>query len=479
MKLWRVLYVCLILCVGVAAHASQVNRNSGLGLGRSGPNTARGTVTPTGGTFGELLNRPANLNGGQSDFERLTEMPFRLPDIPPDKAKVKGVLTPANIAKALRGGVGGYVAGEAFKRLAEAACVRLAGGSMQPIPSGAWEECVPGTTDPNSSTPSDGNLYYVSWSGHTTGYKATAAVACEAAPAMVRAAYAAVGRPDVVVGGATLSGGMCTVVQDGSDFRHDVRVTAEGACSVGQYRWSDGTCHAEPPISDVTWRPITTDQAQQKFEDAVKLPGNASKVWDAMRDYAEKGGNFDMDQPLAVEGPAQSPASTTTTQSTQQTPNGSQTLTTTNTTVINYHYSGDTITVNQTTTSVTRNEAGDVVSSTTTNGTPEAIDEPPSDTPLPPVPDLYVRKYPDGIVGIWNEKSEQIKQAPLFRLAADLMPDVGSGGTCPSWPLNLDFASWAQFGTKDVAPPCVTWDWARLFVIIGALLLARALIFGG
>ena len=232
-------------------------------------------------------------------------------------------------------------------------------------------------------------------------------------------------------------------------------------------------------MSDVTWRPITTDQAQQKFEDAVKVPGNASKVWDAMRDYADKGGEFDMDQPLSVEGPAQSPTSTTTTQTTQQTANGPQTLTTTNTTVINYHYSGDTITVNQTTTSVTRNEAGDVVSSTTTNGTPEASDPPPTDTPLPPVPDLYVRKYPNGMEGIYDEYKDQLKNTSLVQLAKQLMPNITDGGTCPSWPINLNFASWAPYGVHDVAPPCWIWDVAKAILILSALLLARALIFGG
>lgn len=479
MKLWRILSVCmLMLCCG-SVLASQVNRNSGLGLGRSGPNTARGTITPNGGDFGQLLDRPARLPGGGTDFDRLLDMPFKLPDIPADKAKVKGALSPANIAKALRGGIGGYVAGEAFKRLAEAACVRLAGGSMQPIPSGAWEECVPGTSDPNSGTPSDGSLYYVEWSSQRTSNKATKALACAAAPAMIRAAYAAAGRPDVVVGEGTLQDSSCVVIQDGNSWRHDIWSTQAGACAVGQYRWSDGSCHAEPPVSDVTWRPITTDQAQQKFEDAVKLPGNASKVWDAMRDYADKGGEFEVDQPLAVEGPAQSPASTTTSQTTQQTASGPQVLTTTNTTVINYNYAGDTITYNQTTTSVTRNQQGDVVSSTTTSGTPESVEEPPTDTPLPPVPDLYVRKYPNGMEGIYDEYKDQMKNTSLVQLAAQLMPQVGDGGTCPSWPMNFNLATWAAYGVHDVAPPCWIWGVARAILILSALLLARALIFGG
>lgn len=478
MKLVRLLCVLLILCIGGPALASQINRNSGLGLGRSGPNTARGTVTPNGGTFGELLNRPANLSGGKSDFERLTEMPFKLPDIPPDKAKVKGVLTPANIAKALRGGVGGYLAGEAFSRLAKEACVRLMGGSMQLTESGAWEECVPGTTQP---APSNGFEYITTWVRDNATPKTwhpSDVIACQAAFPLYNATQTSdSGRYDYV----RVVSGTCEGKRrsDGGLIGLFSVVNRQSACAPGKYVWSDGSCHSEPQVDDVLYRPITTAQAQSKLEDVIKNDANKNTAWDAMRDYADKGGNFDMDQPLAVEGPAQSPASTSTTQSTQQTANGPQTVTTTNTTVINYSYAGDTITFNQTTTSVTRNEAGDVISSTTTNGTPEAVDEPPVDTPLPPVPDLYVRKYPNGMEGIYDQYKDQLKNTSLVQLAKQLMPNITDGGVCPSWPLNLNFASWAPYGVHDVAPPCWIWDVAKAILILSALLLARALIFGG
>ena len=461
MKLWRILSVCLLVFCCGSVLASQINRNSGLGLGRSGPNTARGTVTPNGGTFGDLLNRPANLSGGQSDFERLTEMPFKLPDIPPDKATVKGVLTPANIGKALRGGVGGYLAGEAFKRLAEEACVRLMGGSMQLTESGAWEECVPGSGTPQST----GFEYSPTNMSAPRPWFRTKDAGCQAAMAQQME-----NTPSWVFGPVRVEGTGCFADRQLPTVVNNIQIASleqrADACAAGKYVWSDGTCHNEPQVQDVTYRPITTDQAQQKLEDVIKNPANASKVWDAMRDYADKGGNFDMDQPLAVTGPAQSPASTTTSQTTQQTANGSQTLTTTNTTVINYNYGGDTVTVNQTTTSVTRNEAGDVVSSTTTNGTPESVDEPPTDTPLPPVPDLYVRKYPNGMEGIYDEYKDQLKNTSLVQLASQLMPQVGSGGTCPSWPLDLNLATWAAYGVHDVAPPCWIWGVAKAILIL-------------
>lgn len=469
-------------------HASFVSKGAGgVGLSRSGANTARGTIKSTGSDFDSLIGRPANLSGGKSDFEALLEMPFKLSDLPPDKGTVKGVLTPANIGKALRGGVGGYVAGEAFKRLTEAACVRLVGGSMQPIPSGAWEECVPGPPPPKS----DGYMYrYVSsLNPGPIVWFPTASQACADHSAKARVAFVASNPTAQVLGSAVTQCAEPTAttridwkigqVTSYSDYSASLYKGAASSCAAGKYIWSDGSCHDEPQVTDVQYRPITTDQAQQKFEGAIRDNNNKNIVWDAIRDYWDKGGQIEIDQPLSVIGPAQSPASTTTTQTTQQTANGPETHTTTSTTVINYNYAGDTVTVNQTTTNVTRNQAGDVISTSTTTKTPEANDEAPTDTPLPPVPDLYVRKYPNGMEGIYDQYKDQLKNTSLVQLASQLMPQVGDGGTCPSWPLNMNLASWAAYGVHDVAPPCWIWGVAKAILILSALLLARALIFGG
>jgi len=98
---------------------------------------------------------------------------------------------------------------------------------------------------------------------------------------------------------------------------------------------------------------------------------------------------------------------------------------------------------------------------------------------MPPIPKLYERKYPNGMEGIWDDYGAQIKQTSLFSLAGKLMPSISDGGVCPTWPLNLDLADWAAYGTHDVAPPCWIWDVAKAILIFSALLLARALIFGG
>lgn len=106
-------------------------------------------------------------------------------------------------------------------------------------------------------------------------------------------------------------------------------------------------------------------------------------------------------------------------------------------------------------------------------------DMPPTDSPLPEVPKLYTPAFPDGLVGVWAARKAALMATPLLSLVPSLMPNVAGAGSCPTMPVNLNFASWANFGTKDVAPPCYVWEWAKLIVLAGALLLARALVFGG
>lgn len=237
------------------------------------------------------------------------------------------------------------------------------------------------------------------------------------------------------------------------------------------------------PADSPTWYPATPQQIKDALYKNDPDPGIVDEL-SKFGNITWPLGNVSVTGPSEVKGPKK----TSTTQS------GNRTDTTVSQETTPLSYSGPSVTAGNTTristtTSTTTNPDGSTSTSTSTTtetteqgteGQPqEEQEEAPTDTALPPVPDLYTRKYPDGLVGIWNAKSAEIKQAPLFRLATDLMPNVGSGGSCPSWPINLDFASWAQFGTRDVAPPCETWDWARVFVIVGALLLARALIFGG
>lgn len=112
-----------------------------------------------------------------------------------------------------------------------------------------------------------------------------------------------------------------------------------------------------------------------------------------------------------------------------------------------------------------------------TPDSPPAEEESASDTPLPGIPELYERKYPNGIKGVWDTKIDAIKQSSLFSLVPGLTPNLGDGG-CPVWQIRLDVGV-ADFGMVDLSLPCNVWAFIRVCIIVTALFLARRLIFGG
>lgn len=490
---WRFLSVCMVVVwLTSTASASIIAKGrGGLALQRTSPTTATATVVtnaPTAGSeFGRLLGGTAGAGGSAVspaglEFQRLLGMPFKGGAM----AEVKTLVTPKNLARGLLGGAGAYAASAALNPLIEAACIRGMGGSMQMSESGSFEECVPGSGEP--STPSVG----VEWVyGPDPGPWLPPDAACVDAGAKIKFAahlgwaikdaradpwsLAVPSRSPYCLG--TVYKVSDSAVIDGN-YQWGDMAKRDSACPAGQYVTSSG-CQATPPAQDVEWRDVSRTDAENKLEDAIKDVANISKTIAAIRDYLDKGGSLDFEPPT-VTGPPSSQGEPTTTTTTSDSGSGPQTTTTTTTTTNNYTYNNSTVNVTTTTTSTTRNQDGEVVSSTTTQGEPGEDDSPPTDTPLPPVPDLYVRKYPDGMVGIWNQYKEQIKASSLATAVSDLLPaNIGDGGTCPSWPLNLSMASWADFGTHDVAPPCWIWGVAKAILILSALLLARALIFGG
>lgn len=145
--------------------------------------------------------------------------------------------------------------------------------------------------------------------------------------------------------------------------------------------------------------------------------------------------------------------------------------------------SGPSMTTTQkttTTTSITNNVTNvtNIVNETTTE-TDEAPEETVSDSPMPDLPELYEQKYKDGLTGVVTAKIAELKQTPLFQLPNSLMGDLPSSGQCPAWQLDLNFASWANFGIHSIGADCAIWDFAALVVLISAAILCRALIFGG
>lgn len=109
---------------------------------------------------------------------------------------------------------------------------------------------------------------------------------------------------------------------------------------------------------------------------------------------------------------------------------------------------------------------------------PSPEDGPAIDTALPAQPTLYKRQYPDGLTGVWNAKKAELLATPLLQLTSNLQPTIAAPSGYPTWPVPVVIGRW-NFGTYDVSPASYVWDFLKVCTIIGALFLARALIFGG
>lgn len=244
-------------------------------------------------------------------------------------------------------------------------------------------------------------------------------------------------------------------------------------CSLG---WNNLGKYSRAPDTEPSFTPSTV----QAFEDAIAARSGwptSSALARATVDAINSGESLAA-EPQAVTGPATSPGPVTTTVDTINN------TTTTSTTTHNHTYDGPQVTTTTTTTNITiDNSTGNVINNTTTTSEPvlpetETPDYSFNDTALPAVPSLYEPKYPDGLVGVWNSKKAQLDAAPLVAQVGDLMPDVGTVGTCPVWTMPLDFGFF-NAGVLDFSIPCWIWDFARVIVIVSALILARALVFGG
>ena len=162
-----------------------------------------------------------------------------------------------------------------------------------------------------------------------------------------------------------------------------------------------------------------------------------------------------------------------------------QTGTRTSTTTTNHPltYSGNSVkssTVTNTTTNITNNTTNITTTETKTETVEDDSEEQsPTDAPLGDVPKLYEKKYPDGLLGVWDAKKAEFEQTSFFRMIDELTPKIGQAGSCPSWSIDLSWTPGGSMGVHELQPPCMIWPILKAIVIISALFLARALIFGG
>lgn len=96
----------------------------------------------------------------------------------------------------------------------------------------------------------------------------------------------------------------------------------------------------------------------------------------------------------------------------------------------------------------------------------------------PGVPVLYERKY-QGTVPAYFQEKMSAATGPLTGMVGSLFPVwTDAPGSCPQFSLSLGFGYW-DYGDFQTSIPCDVWALCRIVVIISALFLARALVFGG
>lgn len=282
-------------------------------------------------------------------------------------------------------------------------------------------------------------------------------------------------------------------IWSGQVLSYNINSPSSSNCLVGYYVVGD-RCEKDRP---------TASLSEQEIEDAIAYasgwPRSSSvalaemlKYPDTRRiiqDYPSNG--VEINGPTSVKGksttatePVQLVPGTTTVAApgtTTATQPGTKTTTTTATHPITY--SGSSVshsTVNNTTTNITNN----VTNVTTTETKTEEVkddkeDQMPADSPLGDLPNLYEQKYPDGLSGVWNQRSQEFKSSGLFSLAEQLMPTSLNGGTCPSFSLDLSIGPWADYGTHEVPMPCWIWDTCKYILLLMAAVSARRIVFGG
>jgi len=253
-------------------------------------------------------------------------------------------------------------------------------------------------------------------------------------------------------------------------------------CYIDIY-YTNGTPYIMGAVNGISTKPIPAQpvaylpSSQQEFVDAVASKSGwppTSALSQTLEDAARTTGEKIKPQNLTLSGPATSPGTSRETQK----PDGS---TETSTTTHNHTYNGNNVTTTNTTIVTNYNPTTNITTTETTTQTPPKEDEEPeyeaTDTPLPDQPKLYTPKYPGGPAKVWADRKGDFMSSPLLQLTTALSPNIPAAG-CPQFSVNLNLVV-VNFGTYNVGPPCYVWDFCKVVILVSALFLARALIFGG
>lgn len=272
----------------------------------------------------------------------------------------------------------------------------------------------------------------------------------------------------------------------------DVRIRQYGSsCPAGHSLSSDSSyCYIPKlvPLSDTdldSLDPFVSTQTAAFLHDLLKEVCNASlspaRCYSDMEDRSKRS----LTGPATVQGPWFNKTSTF------PNPDGStSTKTETTSTKFDISYGPtyfDVDTERKTTTDIDGVPQGETIE---TDQTPveDVSDTPDEETPpeesytfndsdLPAVEPFYTQKYPDGFQGVWDSANTDFEQSAFVSFLNSFVPSFS--GSCPAFSMSFAIGGVANFGTHGFGNLCYALDFVKVCIMLGALFLCRAIVFGG
>lgn len=100
-----------------------------------------------------------------------------------------------------------------------------------------------------------------------------------------------------------------------------------------------------------------------------------------------------------------------------------------------------------------------------------------TDSEFPPVEPFYQQKYPDGLEGVWQDAQAKFDNSQFMSFLQSFIPQFS--GSCPSWSMSFNIATWASYGNVPFVNLCYVFDFIKVIMLVTALFTARAITFGG
>jgi len=357
----------------------------------------------------------------------------------------------------LRGGIAGAAIGIGLQYMLDAVDAIIEGGQVMVPYVGV--DPVPGG-------------YFWLYSGGSGKQYLTAIEACRGGTANPAA------RLGAVVPGDALSYECYYVSSGGSSARRNDVIRHGSSCPDGSV-YDD---NIKGCVAAGGYRPAT--DADFDLMEAAANAKDSEWLKERLREHCEGGLNpqacyESLRDSVKLEGPSsvteQGPTSTTTS------PAG--TTTTTGNTRIDITYGDNYYDYRKTKTTIVTKPDGTTETTTETEAETEQPREEEeqdinfTDSEFPPVEPFYQQKYPEGLEGVWQDAQSKFDNSQFMSFLQSFIPQFS--GSCPSWSMSFNIASWASYGNVPFVNLCYVFDFIKVIMLVTALFTARAITFGG